>query len=533
MPRCCLFFLLLFSATFLWGQKAFVLREEGRSNVVVRKDSAAAAKYLDSLAETGFYDVAVLKTQPHQDGLEILYRRGRDYREAQIAVSDSLAKIFRTATSFRTKNADSLRQKWTQELAARGYNFARIKTEYQGKDRGLPLLKLSVAPGKQRTVDRLVIRDYDKIPRRFVRNLERETLTQPYTNPLLIRLQQSLQNHPYVTLSKPPQTLFTKDSTQIFLFIQKRKVNVFDAMVGFGNDKDEKVNFSGTVNVQLRNVFNSFESLGLYWQRSPEKAQTFTAAITFPYLFGSNVGTETSVNIFRQDTLFSNIKFEPGLFYNLGLRQKLGLKGTLELSSSTQKQAENLQNYSKKGISLFYDWLQPAVEEILGASTLLHAEAGYLSNLYEDNTTARQYRIYGRGEKNLRLRGAHYLNLRAEGGWLQSDLPITLNELFRFGGWNSLRGFNENSILAEKYGYGTLEYRYLINGQSFFDAFGQYGGLKNGALGISPSFYSVGLGFQMYLPIGLMSFQISGGTFVGQPLKFADTKIHWGIVTRF
>lgn len=528
-----LFFLLLFFAASLWGQKRFVLREDGSHKSVIRNDSAAAARFLDSLVEAGFYEVAVLKTQPHKEGLEILYRRGRDHREAHITVSDSLAKIFRTAPEFRTRNADSLRQKWSQELAARGYSFARIKTEYQGKDHEVPRLRLSVVPGRQRTVDRLVIKDYDKIPRRFVRNLEREALAKPYTNPLLIQLQQSLQNHPYVTLSRPPQTLFTKDSTQVFLFMQKRKVNVFDAMVGFGNDKEEKISFSGTVNVQLRNVFNSFESLGLYWQRSPEKAQTFTAGLTFPYLFGSNVGTETTVNIFRQDTLFSNIRFEPGLFYNLGLRQKLGVKGTLELSSSTQKQTETLQNYSKKGIGLFYDWLQPAAEEILGANTLLHAEAGYLQNLYDDNTTAKQYRLYGRGEKNLRLRGPHYLNLRAEGGWLKSDLTLTQNELFRIGGWNSLRGFNENSILAERYGYGTLEYRYLINGQSFFDVFGQYGGLHNGALGVSPTFYSAGVGFQMYLPIGLMSFQISGGTFVGQPLKFADTKIHWGIITRF
>lgn len=533
MPKHRLFFLFVLLSSFLWGQKRFVLKEVGTQKSVIRKDSAAAAKFLDSLVENGFYDVAVLKTQPHQEGEEILYRRGKDYRIAQITVSDSLAKIFRTSTNFQTKNADSLRQRWTQVLAGQGYNFARIKTEYLGKKDDVPILKLSVVLGQQRRVNRLVIKDYDKVPQRFVRNLEHETLQKPYTSPLLISLQQSLQNHPYVTLSKPPQTLFTKDSTQVFLFLEKRKVNIFDAMIGFGNDREEKINFSGTVNVQLRNVFNSFESLGLYWQRSPDKAQTFTAGFTFPYLFGSNMGTETTLNIFRQDTLFSNIKFEPGLFYNLGLRQKLGLKGTLELSSSTQEQTTTLQNYSKKGIGIFYDWLQPAEEEILGARTLLHAEAGYLANLYEDNTSAKQYRFYGRGEKNLRLRGAHYLNLRAEGGWLESNLPITLNELFRIGGWNSLRGFNENSILAEKYGYGTLEYRYLINTQSFFDAFGQYGGLHNGALDTSPTFYSVGVGFQMYLPIGLMSFQISSGTFVGQPLKFADTKIHWGIITRF
>jgi hypothetical protein len=32
----------------------------------------------------------------------------------------------------------------------------------------------------------------------------------------LVSMNQSLQNHQFVSLEKPPQTLFTKDSTQVF-----------------------------------------------------------------------------------------------------------------------------------------------------------------------------------------------------------------------------------------------------------------------------------------------------------------------------
>jgi len=110
---------------------------------------------------------------------------------------------------------------------------------------------------------------------------------------------------------------------------------------------------------------------------------------------------------------------------------------------------------------------------------------------------------------------------------------LSVNELFRIGGWNSIRGFNENSLLSNFYAYGGAEYRYLVNEQAFFDLFAQYGQIQNKKLSINPKFYSVGLGFNFFLPIGLMSFQISNGTQVGETFNFKDTKIHWGIVSRF
>ena len=96
-----------------------------------------------------------------------------------------------------------------------------------------------------------------------------------------------------------------------------------------------------------------------------------------------------------------------------------------------------------------------------------------------------------------------------------------------------MRGFNENSLYADFYYYGNLEYRYLIGEQAFFDSFFQYGQLNNKSLNLKPRLYSFGLGFNFFLPIGLMTFQISNGNEFGNPIKFGDIKIHWGIVSRF
>ena len=116
---------------------------------------------------------------------------------------------------------------------------------------------------------------------------------------------------------------------------------------------------------------------------------------------------------------------------------------------------------------------------------------------------------------------------------MNSKDDFAVNELLRFGGWNSMRGFNENTLLADFYYYGTAEYRYLVGNQAFFDVFGQYGTLNNRSLYEKPKLYSFGLGFNIFLPVGLMSFQISNGNQFGNQVKFGDTKIHWGILSRF
>ena len=116
---------------------------------------------------------------------------------------------------------------------------------------------------------------------------------------------------------------------------------------------------------------------------------------------------------------------------------------------------------------------------------------------------------------------------------INSKNELVENELLRFGGWNSFRGFNENTLLADFYYYGTAEYRYLVGEQAFFDVFGQLANVRNSTLKTTSKLYSFGLGFNFILPIGLMTFQISNGQEFGNPFRFQDTKIHWGIISKF
>lgn len=533
--RILIYIFLIFSCVFFKAQeKEFWLIDVETNKKTITKDSVSAVKFLDSLSQNNYYLTALKNVVKDSTKTEIFYEKGKNFNEANVEISDQIVLGLKLKKVFFTKNLDSLKKEINEQYRNKGFAFNRVKSKFLGMENDIPKIEILVILGNQRKVDDFVIRGYEKVPKRFVKNLKKEFQGKIYGDKNLIAIHQSLKSHPFVLLEKPPQTLFTKDSTQIFLFLQKKKSNTFDGVVGFGNDKTNKFSFNGSINVNFRNIFNSFETVNIFWQRNPDKGQVFDLKTDVPYLFNSNIGTNINVNIYRQDSTYANVKLLPALYLHLNNRQKLGIRGTFETSVVMDSLYVQGKDFNKKGIGVWYDFTEPSEIELFLHKSRIRAEADFITiNYSKDNITAKQTNFYFLGERNFHISGNNYLNIKAETALMSSKNEFAANELLRFGGWNSLRGFNENSLLADFYYYGTAEYRYLVGNQAFFDIFGQYGQLNNKTFVEKPKFYSFGLGFNFFLPVGLMSFQISNGNQFGNPIKFSDTKIHWGILSRF
>lgn len=527
-------FLLFFCVFFKAQQKQYQLIDVENNKKTSVKDSVSAVKFLDSLSQNSYYFTQVKNVKKEGNVTSIYFDKGKNFNEAQITIPVEAAKLSKLKTEFFTKNLDSLKKEISEKFRNQGFAFNRVKSKFTGMKNNIPQVEISVVEGNQRKIDTFVIKGYEKVPTRFIKNLEKEFKGKTYDDRNLVAINQSLQNHPFVLLDKPPQTLFTKDSTQVFLFLRKKRSNSFDGVIGFGNDKTNKFTFNGSLNVNFRNMFNRFETVNVFWQRNPDKGQTFDLQADIPYLFKSNVGTNINVNIFRQDSTYATVKFLPSIYLHLSSRQKLGLRGRFETSAIIDTLYTQGKDFTKQGIGVWYEFTEPSEVGLFLYKTRIRGEADYISTNYnKENTTVTQNNFLFSAERNFHISGNNYLNLRGETALLNSKNEFAANELLRFGGWNSFRGFNENSLYADLYYYGTAEYRYLVGEQAFFDVFGQYGEFNNKSLNLKPRIYSFGLGFNFVLPIGLMSFQISNGNEFGNPIKFGDTKIHWGILSRF
>ena len=530
-----LYIFLIFLPFFLKSQqKQFVLIDSQTKKEFIKKDSLAAAKFLDSLAENNYYFTKVLNVEKVDKTTKILFDKGENFNEAKVSLPNETAEFLKSKTEIFTKNLDSLKQVINQKYTDEGFAFNRVKTQFLGFENEIPKVEISIFKGDKRLINGFVLKGYTKVPKRFVKNLEKEFVGKKYDSENLLKINSRLENHPFVLLERTPQTLFTKDSTEIYLTLQKKKSNNFDGILGFGNNDKQKISFTGSINLNLKNVFNGFESISLYWQRNQQSGQNFDLQTDIPYLFGSNVGANLNMNIYRQDSTFANVKFRPSLYYQLSAKQKIGARGNFEISSVLDDTYTSGQDFSKKGVGVFYEFTEVSEEPLFVYKTKLIAELDLLSSYYQNlDKTYQQNRYYLFAERNFHLKGNHYFNIKAESAMLNSGGEVTTNELFRIGGYNSLRGFNEQSLYTDFYAFGGVEYRYLVSNQAFFDVFGQLANVRNSTLKTTSKLYSFGVGFNFILPIGLMTFQVSNGQEFGNPFKFQDTKIHWGIVSKF
>jgi hemolysin activation/secretion protein len=133
------------------------------------------------------------------------------------------------------------------------------------------------------------------------------------------------------------------------------------------------------------------------------------------------------------------------------------------------------------------------------------------------------------------LKKASTLMLGNKSGAKYNPTQVFNNELYRIGGSNILRGFDEESIRAQYYSIFTAEFRYLLSLNSYFSTFIDYGLTYNefresGALDF-PLGFGVGLSFQT--TAGIFGIDVALGREQGNPLDFRNTKTHFGFISLF
>ena len=117
-------------------------------------------------------------------------------------------------------------------------------------------------------------------------------------------------------------------------------------------------------------------------------------------------------------------------------------------------------------------------------------------------------------------------------GWQESPSYFT-NELYQIGGYKLLRGFDEESIYADKFTVATLEYRYLLGLNSYFNTFSDVGITQNSVTRINNNFIGGGFGLAFEAKQGIINISLAVGKRNDLPFNINETKIHIGFVSLF
>ena len=109
------------------------------------------------------------------------------------------------------------------------------------------------------------------------------------------------------------------------------------------------------------------------------------------------------------------------------------------------------------------------------------------------------------------------------------------NELFRFGGLTTLRGFNEESLMASFVSIINTEIRWLMDRKTFLFIFwnGAYYEKRTTTKFVHDTPYGTGVGLSFDTPTGIFNITYALGKEFNNPIQLKYGKIHFGIVARF
>jgi outer membrane protein assembly factor BamA len=466
----------------------------------------------------------------------------------------------------------SVQEKSISFLENHGYPFAKISLDSISiNDYGVKG-SLNLQKGEKMYFDGIQLEDDSvKIATQYLENYLGISPKTLYEQQKISSIKSRLRELPFLTMEGESYLTFTGNKAKVNVLLKKSKASRFDAVLGLlpsgaGAD-DKKLSLSGTLNLDLQNLLGKGERFFADFQRVRPETQELKLQLTYPYIFNYNIGVDASLNIYKADTSFTDIRLNLGLQYlfsgnnfiklywaqaltnldrinktDIVVNRRLPERLDVDVNAygvEIDKQHLDYRFNPRKG------WQVKAKSDIGNrvirkSSRIIELTEKFpsfnFSTLY-DSLTLRSLRLQANVAFDyfIPLFKQSTLKIGIQGAGLFTQTPIYQNEQYRIGGNRILRGFNEASIYATRYALATLEYRFLFGQNSYFNVFADAAYIENKTTRLNLIEKPLGLGAGMTFETRAGLFSIAYA--LGKPYKNSfdvkNGKIHFGYVNLF
>ncbi len=514
-------------------------------------DFATLKKETDTLhlklQRMGFIESELLQLQKENDSSYVAdFFLGKKYSEIKVFYSEvdfgkkELQRVSSEITDeyfilpFETIPI-SLR-KLTTLRNQKGNAFARLKLTELEKDEANGLsATLFVENGNIRTIDSIAIKGYDKFPRSFLKYYAGVKKGKVFNQKKLVEQNENLNSLGFVNSIKPPEALFRKDSTTVYFYFEKQNNNFFDGILGFAtNEETQKLELNGYLNLELNNNLNYGEQFLINYKADGQEQVNFRAKITLPYLLKTPFGVSGELKIFKRDSTFITTAQEIRARYQINPKSTtyIGYKGYDSSNLLDEVVAGTpIEDFKSKFFIFGATYIKLQNRTLFPIKTELLLDTGIGSREKESNAEDQLF-VETKINNIFNLNYKNSIFVQNTTSVLFSDTYL-VNELFRFGGINSIRGFNENSIDASLFSVINTEYRYQFNDGVYLHSIIDVGYFENQTISLKQKLYSFGLGLGLKTKAGLFRFNIANGNSENQPFSISNTKIHISVSSKF
>ena len=390
---------------------------------------------------------------------------------------------------------------------------------------------LQITKGGKRKIDKVKIVGYEKFPNLFIERFVGIKKNKAFNINEIHKKLEALSQLTFATQKRSAEAMFEKDSTTIFIYLEKNRSSNFDGFLGFGSDqKSGQIEFDGYVNLNLINNLNQGESFNLNYKSDEIDQKTLNVNLTIPYIFRSPLGTSIKLNIFKKDSTFTNAQQSIELFYQFDPNQKMGIEYSLERSNEVNDNNTNVDNFQSNFYNLNYNFLKLKKQDLLyQLNGSLNVSLGFGKRSSLIKTKQRQIKIKGNWLFELNKKNAFFVNTHMED--LKSD-GYLYNELIRFGGITSIRGFEENSLFAKRMAVLCTEFRYRFSNNLFIHSVVDSGYFED-LFRTDHQIFGFGFGFGLQTNGGLMRLTYANGKIKNNPFNISNSKLHVSFTSNF
>ncbi len=340
---------------------------------------------------------------------------------------------------------------------------------------------------------------------------------------------------------KMPKFYYKNDKIGVLEFyVEEKSTNSFDGIIGYIPKRNDIPGyFTGYAKIDLRNIFGTERAFGFEWKKLDRFSQYFNVNYKEPWLFSFPLNLKLEVTQRKQDTTYIQRKYGAAFEYLATAKLKASLlysyEETIPLGGFTATLNHSVFNTS--GVRFYYDARDDIFIPTYGYLinlTLKYSLKNIITDTETENAKDNQYRIETDAlgflriyKNNIAALGLHFRNVVGN--------LLEISDLYRFGGTNTLRGFNEDIFSGNVVAWSNLEYRFLLSPQSFLFAFFDSGYYYNDILKKQNSDlfekltfgYGGGISFSTGIGVMKVSFALAQGD------GFSQGKIHFGISNGF
>lgn len=546
---------------------------------------SAAQNYINKLPETilnkGFLAASVDSVFYDSAFARVKIYLGGKYKWIQLSTDsvdqDVLDRIGWNEKQFDHTIIDFSRLRSVQEKIIAyyensGFPFAEVSLKNIEIKNDSILAQLNVNKGALYHIDSTRIYGKVKIKKLFLQHYLGIFDGSVYNYQKLKEVSKLIKDLPFLQEHQPWDVTMYGTGATLNLYLEPKRSSQINVLVGFepGNTITGKAQITADVHLDLKNTLGNGEGILVNWQQLQPQSPRLNLGYTHPYIFNSNFGFDFSFDLLKSDSTYLQLNGILGLQYIISSSKTFKifyqnqhsylLSGGIDTNQIiVSKKLPPYIDVGSGNVGIGYHFVNTnyRLNPRKGNEMDIIATAGIkkttknndIVNLKDPSDSAfnfnslydsiklktYQFKIIASGAHYFPIGKSSTLKTSVSLGFLESPQTFQ-NELFRIGGYQLLRGFDEESIYANRYAVFTAEYRYLVGINSYFSGFSDIGFTKTKFQDTeySHSFISGGIGLAFETKFGLLnlSYALGKRNDVNFNLRNAS-KISFGYINYF